>query len=725
MVELFDNPSSFGDVKWWIGTVAPRSTWASGGNYDNDKEVGNQQNKGGLDIYYNRVKVRVVGYHDQIRDPYDLPWANIVASPMMAAGYGFMDKNHMLRGGESVIGFWGDGEDEQKPFIIGVFYRGKLAEDSAPVASGLDIPASHEATLNQTPTGQTASTNVGTGDQTPEVRYSTSQGYDEVTGRKTKDKPTRYPVLNQESAQKGSPPKGVSQAALVQADLLDVATEKPTCKRDNAIGAITGFLSDFAKLLRTAQSYANFYVNGVTGVLQNLQSEINIIAKKITSIMTGLANGVRDWIFAQIGEKISKFIFSILPEELKPAFGESLKEIMDTIYCIFENLIKAILQTVTEFLISLIGKFINAPLCAAEQFVGALLNSLSNGISSAISPILDTLTQTLGGALGNVNEIIDKALNYVGLIYSFIGCDQFKCPLPSRYDNKLGPSQKERDNANKIFKGISLLKIPTAYDENGNPKQTLGGFLDEANENVDSIFKLTPKQQQTAEEVASLVGECETQVLRCGPPIIEIFGGDGFGGFANAVVSNLGNIIGADVIEKGTGYTPQKPPYVTFYDACGNGEGARGRAIIGDDGGIAYIVIDNPGYGYLNNYGDTITTSGTIPGTTSGTTPGVTDGATETIPQLDDVIVTNPGFGYNPDDQFNIPGIKPVVVGGRVIDVEVIDPGIFDNLPDIELNSETGIGAAFQPVLKFTKVDELSRPLDPTKIVQVINCVSR
>ena len=62
MVDLLEGSSNFGsEVKWWIGVVAPRSAWADGGNYDNDKDYGNKQNKGEVEgIYYNRVKVRVL-----------------------------------------------------------------------------------------------------------------------------------------------------------------------------------------------------------------------------------------------------------------------------------------------------------------------------------------------------------------------------------------------------------------------------------------------------------------------------------------------------------------------------------------------------------------------------------------------------------------------------------------------------------------------------------------
>ena len=46
----------------------------------NDKDVGVKNYEPEIDIYYNRVKVKVVGYHDQIGNPYDLPWAHILGA---------------------------------------------------------------------------------------------------------------------------------------------------------------------------------------------------------------------------------------------------------------------------------------------------------------------------------------------------------------------------------------------------------------------------------------------------------------------------------------------------------------------------------------------------------------------------------------------------------------------------------------------------------------------
>ena len=164
------------------------------------------------------------------------------------------------------------------------------------------------------------------------------------------------------------------------------------------------------------------------------------------------------------------------------------------------------------------------------------------------------------------------------------------------------------------------------------------------------------------------------------------------------------------VVERGFGYSAEKPPYVTFRDACGDGKGARGRAVIGDDGGIDRIIIDYGGYGYRNNFGDIKTIYGTIPGDTNTDTAN-SDSKTVTG-QIDVVEVFDPGFGYNPEDTLEA-GNGAILTGGTG----------FTSIPEITINSETGVGANLSPVLKFTDVGEESLP--PGEVVTVINCVGK
>ena len=77
------------------------------------------------------MKVRVVGYHDQIEDPNALPFASVMGYPFISSGYGAAPNTHQLEGGESVLGLWIDGDDEQKPVITNVFMKSQQCLDGS------------------------------------------------------------------------------------------------------------------------------------------------------------------------------------------------------------------------------------------------------------------------------------------------------------------------------------------------------------------------------------------------------------------------------------------------------------------------------------------------------------------------------------------------------------------------------------------------------------------
>ena len=123
------------------------------------------------------------------------------------------------------------------------------------------------------------------------------------------------------------------------------------------------------------------------------------------------------------------------------------------------------------------------------------------------------------------------------------------------------------------------------------------------------------------------------------------------------------------------------------------------------------------------------TVYGTIDGD-SNTDSANSDNKTVTG-QIDEVNVSNPGFGYNDTDTITINDgddggaeLTPIVIGGRIIGVELNKAGSgFTSIPTITINSETGIGADLTPVLKFTEVTEESLP--DGEIIVVVNCVGK
>ena len=105
---------------WWIGQVAPAAVWRTEkSRVDSDVEEG----------WGYRCKVRIIGYHsfdDEVLPNEDLPWAHILSSADTGApGQGGFGKTHGLVGGESVVGFFLDGEEGQQPVVVSAFYRTK------------------------------------------------------------------------------------------------------------------------------------------------------------------------------------------------------------------------------------------------------------------------------------------------------------------------------------------------------------------------------------------------------------------------------------------------------------------------------------------------------------------------------------------------------------------------------------------------------------------------
>ena len=705
MAGILEGSDSFTGINWWIGQVAPRETWTENTLLKNDKDVGVSDRKGDNNVYPNRVKVRVVGYHDRIEDDNELPFASILGNAFMASGYGSGLSVHQLEGGESVLGVWLDGDDEQKPVITNVF----LASQSSVDSKTKDLKSNtyirphvrkrsekRGTAFNTTSTANEQGVKVGTNETITEEKYENLEAgvFDDTTGRTTE-------IVNATTTSETNAHKN-------NENMLDQKSDRPTCKRDNSISVITGALGDLSKMLINVEKYGDFYYDAITGLQLDFDAEMALITKKIGGVMGAKVNGIRDTIFSSVEEKVNSFTNKLIPEDLKTQFAEGVRGVMGTMYCLFENLIGGLKDTIGNFLKTLVGKLLNAPLCAAEQILGALLENIMGKITDLIGPILGSLTATLGGALGSVNSLINKAMAGIGLLYDFIGCQKFKCPLPSRFDNKLGPEQMGRDD----------FKNPLAFMS--NISNSIGGGDDPSN--LPSMFKRTEGDAAT---VAALVGECETNVLRCGPPIIEIFGGSGVGGFANAVVNNNGQIIGANILDRGLGYT-ENPPYVTFKDACGDGQAARGTAIIGDDGGIDAILIEAPGYNYNNTYTITLTTSGVLE---SDVVSELANSDSESmVGQISDVVIIDPGSGYNTTDTLEVDGaqLNPIVLGGRIVGVEVVNGGTgFTTIPEVTVNSDTGIGANLRPVLKFVSVTEVSEELDPTQVIEVIDCIEK
>lgn len=527
-------------------------------------------------------------------------------------------------------------------------------------------------------------------------------------------------------------------------DVLNQERALPDPCGTSTMSKINVALKSFFKTLKAIKKYGELYVYGTINKLSKVTDLIASTADIIAAVLKILVERIRAWLLNLIRKLIDQVVdalFNTFGALVKDALVE---EIVKAILCKFDDIIKGLSKLVTDFLFALVQNVVNPAFCAIEQFTNSLINNLAAQIDRAIAPLLSAINDVLGG-VAQVAGSVFQAIEYILGFETFL-CTQPECPEIKSFTGNDGPSQSEIDNFNKFA------NVP----DSGQSVSTASGWINN--------FSAFGSRVGDAPNVDAL--NCNNDPFRCGPPIVEIFGGGGTGAVANAVVNSLGQIIGVDLVYPGMKYTT--PPYVTFYNSCGSGSNASAYSIINDEGEVIEIVIVNPGYDYPNNYsgldefgnpiipGSNVSTVGTGGGnlTTPDTVGGFT-GITTTysgnpipIPSADEEIVVreyvaclneiqiiSTGIGYKPTDTITVtPDIPNLQAGvrmteeGQIIEIKLLNqPCGLQEIPTITINSQTGVGAVFRPVLNVRRVETFDRleQFDPQKLVTVIDCVKR
>jgi len=140
----------------------------------------------------------------------------------------------------------------------------------------------------------------------------------------------------------------------------------------------------------------------------------------------------------------------------------------------------------------------------------------------------------------------------------------------------------------------------------------------------------------------------------------------------------------------------------------------------------------DPNWGRIPEFSVTFTAPGCPPGTPEDPNQPPTgnfDDSEDVISIIEDVVIQNPGFGYDDDDTLNIPGADGnlIIENGAITGVIITNPGIgYTNLPEIKINTRTGFNAIIKPVLRFVNPNDAGFvvPLG-TPVLQVIDCVGK
>jgi len=634
---------------WFIGQVTADPNW---------REFSTQ--------YGYRAKVRILGRHPTSNEVPDseLPWAHFLVPPNLGSGKNFGGTSFALQGGETVLGFFLDGDDMQQPVIMGALFSGQAEKnliawnDAVRKGTSGFKPIDFNKQLNYSRAVLPADGGIPVGNGVP-GGGKTADGKESIQG-----------LDNNELKNK-------------------IIGRAKKCKTGGgALGEIARALQSFIKVVRGLRQFKDLYIDPVLNEITNVVSLAGQVGDLIAGAFSALIRQARKFLFQKIYNLIKDILNFLIPDSFLKDIA--VRKAMDTIYCLIENVIKGLSKFISNFLMQMVGRIINVPLCAAEQFVGGLIALVSDQVQQAIGPAMNTI-QSILGSVGSFMSYFDQAINYVQAGLNFLSCEGQQCdPEPYNWAINFGPTPQD---AADFRRTISISRRITNL--NKDIQNTIEGWF--------------PADQVGDEIVAGLVNRCDPYTARCGPPAVLIFGGGGFDAAARAVVNSFGQVVGVNMINLGFGYTGE--PFVQFVDDCDNGFGATGRAII-ENGQVVNVVMLSSGGGYIP---------------TSDITPD-SEGE-DVVGQIDGVQIVNTGIGYTNNDliESECGVLKPVLdEEGRVVGADIISSEVgCTSIPNLTINSATGFGAIVRPIMKYTRRSEVKIDVPPEKIIRVVDCVSR
>lgn len=600
---------------WWLGQIVDEVNWGGNGNpkiHDRDDVPG----------WGFRYKVRIFGRDTKTKETPDdvLEMAEVLLPVTAGGGHAGSTQTANLRQGAYVVGFYKDGIDAREPVITGV-----LPNNSQTKLFGGD----------------------------PELGFVPRSGYIGKTGQKPVSTKNIYTAGPSSPVQEESSNPGPIRTVQLPDQYKDgtrchYVPKTRAC--DGSGGELKGvqkFIKDALAFINRIKAEANGFLGAASDLTAGISQVVNDISIAISGLMKTLLDRMRGYIVTKLNNGI-KDLIEFLPPNQRPGLNQANETATDTLQCVFNKIIRGLVGLVKGLLEQIIDKFVNAPLCAIENFIGSLIGSVLGDITGAIQSALSAVSSILG-KVGNIVGSIFDVFDFVSGILNFLSCEeQLDCTMGDEW-SFWGGAKCATANASAGIKSASdSIKKWIEGDGGGG-----GGGV-----------------------------PCNTAQIPCGPPTVSISGGGGSGALGNPIISATGAILGIDFVNGGSGYT--SAPNIQLTDSCGIGNGAvvipiisstedeitSGETVVSENGTIVTIGDqNNPDFsigGGTGTTGGTGTGTGTAGGTGTGTGTGTAGGAgtgaagggtgtggtgtagggTGTGGSLIGVVVVDPGSGY-------------------------------------------------------------------------------
>ena len=479
------------------------------------------------------------------------------------------------------------------------------------------------------------------------------------------------------------------------------------------------------------------FLNGASGklggafdMISGLDSAVSEISDSMSSLTTSLSSLLEDKLsdYVSTGLMAAKnYIFNTITNPLAAiaqnnAFLTSAFKPIGNLFgafgCLGSTIQKALKNTIKNLLTNMISKGLINPLeCVVEDFIGTLTNKISSLMDGIIGPLVEPINKLfsfIGNKFGSIKNVLGKGLNIVNKLNGLLNCKESgaKCHEVESWTLNKGSSKPDSTKKKQNF-------ITKSIDAGTKKIDNIIDKLDDKIGNID-VPRIDPITGEEMEVTCN-----GGNILDCGLPRVEFFGGGGEGAAGDVILGNFieeldksisetevvvdgetqpvgsiledvkttGSILGVDITYPGEGYTSE--PLVSFVDNCDQGYGAYGRAMIDKD-------PNSPTFGQL---------TGVLMLSEGENYP--TGEQTDVF--VDKIVVEKGGSGYKLDDKIDDFEICGIDENGSITKVCTNDKA-YRILPSLAVKSYTGSGAILTPIM--TSIRRQS------EIIQVIDCIT-
>ena len=612
---------------WWIGQV------------ENDGYGFWNALNGSFDFsdwdWCNKVKVRIVGYHNPNRKELpttDLPWAQVLMPPIYSMRSG-MGSIHQLQINSWVIGFFMDGTSAQIPVVMGTLadenpgggygVEGGKEEGFAQLVSpDYEYPDHAEDGSSSPNVGSTIETNEETGvDEAP-------KNNDGHTHNSTDDKNERGPAKMESEKQKIATEK---QKVTVQVGNGKCGSETAT--------KLEGPIAEFMKFARGIEKNdIDQFINKLDGSVVDMDYEINLMSQRIQKKLTGLTANIKGVVMEETNKLVQDGLdeLSIPNPELDTAVRKQLKDVGDLVSCLFKQLLGELGDFIKGMLSDLVENVLDTALCLVQNFLGEIMKKLMDKIQSALG-ILKGVTGAIKGAAQKIQNLLNKVLDFIDLF-----CDgELSCAIgASVFETGVGAKAKGNDAAAKN-KAQYKVKPPNSVSVvgDGKPKNGFVPVVDKSG--IKKVFNTKTGALSSLDSATGLAsGLSEKSFDTRGP--LEKFEGINFYDSSGNIASQAVNCSSANRNKK-----PCFPEMV--WDNLQSTSPVKALPIIDDIGQILGVFMQKKGSGVgLEAQVRAQFTCNEPEGSGAKFKPNIVNGKVESI----DVINPGIGYGFDPADTF-------------------------------------------------------------------------